>query len=117
MTSSSYPASRILRVTNVAGKWQLAYAPDSHSDPLTAYEASLYTIEEDAKADVVEYLDDREDAFKAGYTQDFDRDEEGENEDFVACVVMANGDIEIDAWGLTMTRERIFDDFGMKPGA
>lgn len=115
MTSSLYPASRFLRVTNVGGKWQLAYAPDCHADPLTAYDASLHIDEDKAREDIAEYLGDREDAFKAGYTEDFDRESEEDDEGVVACTILANGDVEIPAWGLTLTRERIFDDFGMKP--
>lgn len=113
--SYSYPAQRHVRVTNVCGRWQLAYAPDDHPDPLTAYSASLHETEDEAKADVAEYLDDRQAASDMGHISDFDRGDEEQDESHTPCLVLANGDIEIDAWGITMTRERIYSDFGIVP--
>lgn len=109
----AYPAERWIRIQYIAGTPQLAWAPDAVADHLEAYDSSLFMTEEQAKADIVDYLVN----VKDGRERDglpFDAEEEAADEGYTLGVVNEDGSIELKDHGLTLTRERLFADFGIE---
>ena len=108
----TYPAERWLRVQFVMQSPQLAYAPDPLEDPLQAYSSSLFLTEEAAKADIARYVEGMREA-REREGEEFDAEDEAEEEGYARCVVNADGSIDIPDYGRTLTRDRLFNDFGV----
>ena len=109
---SAYPAERWVRIQFINSTPQLAWAPDAVADHLEAYDSSLFMTKEAAKADIKEFLEGVQEA-REREGEFFDAEAEAEDEGYTLGVIHEDGSIELKDHGLTLTRERLFADFGV----
>lgn len=106
-----YPAKRFIRMMDVDGREQPAFAPHQEIDHLAAYAAFLYLTKEEAeseqKDDVEQLTEDR----KLEDDPELADDNYFEDDTVYACVIDEEGTITTDF--NVFTRETIFRVFGV----
>lgn len=117
----TYPAKRIIRLMDVHGREQPAFAPLEEVDHLKAYAPFLYETMEAAEADQagdVEELGAAREEERKALIADGDYDEEEdeadnffEEDNLIECTVHADGSIETQF--ATFERSTIFSAFGV----